>query len=105
MRYLTPHVILRKSIVAGVQHPNLARDMGLFLARCLFRGSCLSLSGAEARADMTLFAGNVELSDITRTSSFPTPISPPPATSTPRASSPGSRPCGRTGTSRWPRRR
>ncbi len=73
MRYLTPHVILRKSIVAGVSHPNLARDMGLFLARSLFRGSCLSLSGAEARADMALFAGNVELSDITENLVFSDP--------------------------------
>ncbi len=32
MRYLFPHVILRKSVVAGRQHPKLARDMGLFLA-------------------------------------------------------------------------
>jgi 5-methylthioribose kinase len=73
MRYLTPHVILRKSIVAGVQHRNLARDMGLFLARSLFRGSCLSLSGAKARADMALFAGNVELSDITENLVFSDP--------------------------------
>lgn len=73
MRYLTPHVILRKSIVAGVTHPHLARDMGLFLARSLFRGSCLSLSGAEARADMALFAGNVELSDITENLVFSDP--------------------------------
>jgi 5-methylthioribose kinase len=73
MRYLTPHVILRKSIVAGVLHPNLARDMGLFLARSLFRGSCLSLSGAAARADMALFAANAELSDITETLVFSDP--------------------------------
>lgn len=73
MRYLSPHVILRKSIVAGTIHPNLARDMGLFLARSLFRGSCLSLTGAQARADMALFAANVELSDITENLVFSDP--------------------------------
>ena len=73
MRYLTPHVILRKSIVAGIRHPNLARDMGLFLARSLFRGSCLALSGAQARAEMALFAANVELSDITENLVFSDP--------------------------------
>ncbi len=73
MRYLTPHVILRKSIVAGVRHPVLARDMGLFLARSLFRGSALSLSGAAVRADMALFAANAELSDITENLVFSDP--------------------------------
>jgi 5-methylthioribose kinase len=73
MRYLTPHVILRKSIVAGVQHPNLARDMGLFLARTLFRGSALSLSGAEVKAEMALFAQSVELADITENLVFSDP--------------------------------
>lgn len=73
MRYLSPHVILRKSIVAGVKHPRLARDMGIFLARSLFKGSCLSLTGAEARAEMGLFAANVELSDITENLVFSDP--------------------------------
>ncbi|MFN4158054.1 MAG: S-methyl-5-thioribose kinase [Gemmobacter sp.] len=73
MRYLSPHVILRKSIVAGVQHPNLARDMGLFLARTLFRGSNLSMAAAEAKADLALFADNVALADITENLVFSDP--------------------------------
>ncbi len=73
MRYLAPHVILRKSVVAGVQHPNLARDMGLFLARSLFRGSNLSMNAAGAKADMALFLGNVELADITENLVFSDP--------------------------------
>ena len=73
MRYLSPHVILRKSIVAGTQHPNLAHDMGLFLARTLFRGSNLSLPAPEAKADLALFADNVALCDITENLVFTDP--------------------------------
>lgn len=73
MRYLAPHVILRKSIVRGVTHPKLARHMGAFLARSLFRGSALSLSGQQLRADMALFAGNHALADITENLVFSDP--------------------------------
>ena len=73
MQYLSPHVILRKSIVAGVVHPNLARDMGQFLARSLFRGSNLSLPPAKAKADMALFAANAALADITENLVFSEP--------------------------------
>jgi len=73
MRFLSPHVILRKSIVAGVTHPNLARDMGLYLARTLFRGSNLSMTAADAKADLALFAGNAALADITENLVFSDP--------------------------------
>ncbi len=73
MRCLSPHVILRKSVIAGVEHPNLARDMGLFLARTLFRGSNLSLPAGQAKADLALFAGNVALADITENLVFSDP--------------------------------
>jgi 5-methylthioribose kinase len=73
MRYLALHVILRKSIVRGVEHPNLARHMGVFLARSLFRGSALSLSGKRLREDMALFAANHALADITENLVFSDP--------------------------------
>jgi len=73
MRYLSPHVILRKSVIRGDTHPNLARDMGLFLARTLFRGSNLSLPAPEAKADLALFADNVALCDITENLVFTDP--------------------------------
>lgn len=73
MRYLSPHVILRKSIVKGVEHPHLARHMGVFLARSLFRGSALSLSGRALREDMGLFAANHALADITENLVFSDP--------------------------------
>lgn len=73
MRFLSPHVILRKSVVAGKKHPDLANHMGLFLARTLFRGSNLSLPAAQARADLALFADNVALCGITEALVFTDP--------------------------------
>ncbi len=73
MRYLHPHVILRKSIVSGVVHPALAGHMGVFLARSLFRGSNLSMPADQAKADMALFAGNGALADITENLVFSDP--------------------------------
>ncbi len=73
MRYLSPHVILRKSIVRGVEHPQLARHVGAFLARSLFRGSALSLSGKVLRSEMALFAENHALADVTENLVFSDP--------------------------------
>jgi 5-methylthioribose kinase len=73
MEHLAPHRILRKSIVAGDAHPLLARHIGLFLARSLFRGSALSLTGSAFRADMALFAANHALADITESLVFTDP--------------------------------
>ena len=73
MRHLTPHVIFRKSVVRGVVHPNIGRDMGLFVARTLFGNSALALNGTAVRSDMALFAGNTALSDITENLVFSDP--------------------------------
>lgn len=73
MRYLNPHVILRKSLKAGIEHPRLPEHLGLFLARTLFRGSDLHMDTAKRKADLALFAGNVELCDITENLVFSDP--------------------------------
>jgi 5-methylthioribose kinase len=73
MDYLSPHVILRRALIEGRQLPDLARHMGLFMARTLFRGSDLSMDTAERKADLALFAGNVELCDITESLVFSDP--------------------------------
>ena len=73
MEYLTPHVILRRALIAGQKFPNIARDLGLFMARTLFRGSDLSMNAAARKADLALFAGNAELCDITETLVFSDP--------------------------------
>jgi 5-methylthioribose kinase len=73
MEFLTPHVILRKWLMAGKRHDTLAGTMGRFCARTLFRGSDLSMDTAKRKADVALFVQNVELNDITETLVFTDP--------------------------------
>jgi 5-methylthioribose kinase len=73
MEFFTPHVILRQSLMAGKTHDGLARTLGLYCARTLFRGSDLSMDTAKRKSDVALFAGNVELCDITETLIFSDP--------------------------------
>ncbi len=73
MEFLSPHVILRQSMMAGVRHDGLAQAMGLFCAQTLFRGSDLSMETARRKADLALFADNVELCDITENLVFSDP--------------------------------
>ncbi|TPN40849.1 S-methyl-5-thioribose kinase [Mesorhizobium sp. B2-3-3] len=73
MEYLSPHIILRRALIEGRQLPNIARDIGLFMARTLFRGSDLSMTARDRKADLALFADNVELCDITENLVFSDP--------------------------------
>ncbi|MGB8812323.1 MAG: S-methyl-5-thioribose kinase [Paracoccaceae bacterium] len=73
MEYLDEHVILRQSLMAGRRHAGLGRMLGQFCARTLFRGSDLSMKTAMRKADLALFAGNVELCDITEALVFTDP--------------------------------
>lgn len=73
MEYLTPHIILRQALIEGRQLPRIGRDLGLFVARTLFRGSDLSMKAGDRKADLALFAGNVELCDITENLVFTDP--------------------------------
>jgi len=73
MEFLSPHVILRHALMAGKKHPGLARRMGEFCARTLFRGSDLCMDTARRKADAALFLDNVELCDITENLVFSDP--------------------------------
>jgi 5-methylthioribose kinase len=73
MEYLSPHIILRKALIEGRQLPNIARDLGLFMARTLFRGSDLSMKARDRKEDLALFADNAELCDITENLVFTDP--------------------------------
>jgi 5-methylthioribose kinase len=73
MDYLTPHVILRRGLIAGQQLPKVAQDLGKYLARTLFRGSDLAMETRQKKADVALFSGNVELCDITENLVFSDP--------------------------------
>lgn len=73
MEFLTPHIILRHGLVAGKSYAALGLRLGQFCARTLFRGSDLAMKTAEKKADMALFADNVELCDITENLVFSDP--------------------------------
>ncbi|MER9232407.1 S-methyl-5-thioribose kinase [Mesorhizobium sp. M0622] len=73
MEYLSPHIILRRALIEGRQLPNIAKDIGLFMARTLFRGSDLSMAAKDRKADLALFSDNVELCDITENLVFSDP--------------------------------
>ncbi|MER9680011.1 S-methyl-5-thioribose kinase [Mesorhizobium sp. M0184] len=73
MEYLSPHIILRRALIEGRQLPNIATDIGLSMARTLFRGSDLHMATKDRKADLALFADNVELCDITENLVFSDP--------------------------------
>jgi len=73
MEFFTPHIILRHSLMAGTKHNGLAKALGRFCARTLFRGSDLSMDAAKRKADVALFVDSVELCDITETLVFSDP--------------------------------
>jgi 5-methylthioribose kinase len=64
MECLTPHVILRRGMTAGLRYPRFAEDMSDYLARTLFFTSSLALPAAEKKRKMALFCGNIELCRI-----------------------------------------
>ena len=73
MERLHPHVILRGQFMAGRQVAGLGEALGRFCARTAFRGSDLCMAAGEKKADTALFAGNVELCDITENLVFTDP--------------------------------
>ena len=73
MEYLSPHVILRYKMVAGERVEGLGAFLGTHCARMAFRGSELHLASAEKKADVALFAGNVEIPAITEALVFTDP--------------------------------
>ncbi|GLK72319.1 S-methyl-5-thioribose kinase [Ancylobacter dichloromethanicus] len=74
MEHLRPHVILRKGLMAGERFPLMAGQLGRYLARTLFRGSDWAMETARRKADLALFAGNVELCGITEDLFFTDPF-------------------------------
>jgi 5-methylthioribose kinase len=74
IEYLQPHVVLRRQLIAGEFLPRLAPELGVYLARALFRGSDLCMPTAQLKADVALFLGNTELTGITEDLVFTDPF-------------------------------
>ena len=73
MERLQPHIILRHHLMAGQVVEGLGAFMGRFCAQTAFRGSDLSMTAPDKKSDVALFAGNVELCDITENLVFTDP--------------------------------
>lgn len=73
MEYLHPHTILRRKLINGERVVRLGEIIGQFCARTAFRGSELSLSSPEKKADVGLFSGNVAIPAITESLVFTDP--------------------------------
>jgi 5-methylthioribose kinase len=73
MEYLSPHVIMRKGLIRGIEYPRFAADIAEFLAATLFNTSVLAGSAAAHKRRIELFARNVELCRITEDLIFTDP--------------------------------
>lgn len=73
MEFLGSHRILRQKLVGGERVEGLGTSLGDFCARTAFRGSELSMVSEAKKADVALFAGNVEIPAITEALVFTDP--------------------------------
>jgi len=65
MECLSPHTILRQGLIAGRRYPNVARDIGEYIARACFFTSDFARPFEHKMDGMALFAGNKSLVRIT----------------------------------------
>ncbi len=73
MEYLTPHVILRKGLIQGLELPVFARDLGRFLANTLLKTSAYWLTAEAKKAKTALFLGNTAMCKISEDLIFDEP--------------------------------
>ncbi len=73
MEHLSPHIILRKGLIAGTVYPHLAEHVAQLLAETLFKTSDLHLAAAEKKQRMKFFCDNTELCRITEELIFTDP--------------------------------
>lgn len=74
MEFLTPHVIMRKGLIDGVEFPRFAETLAEFMAQSLFKTSDLYLPAAEKKKQMAVFCANTELCRITEDLVFTDPF-------------------------------
>jgi 5-methylthioribose kinase len=65
MERLYPHIILRQGLIAGRRYPNVARDIGEYVARACFFTSDLACPFERKMDGIALFAANKALLRIT----------------------------------------
>ncbi|WP_428376830.1 S-methyl-5-thioribose kinase [Lichenicoccus sp.] len=65
MERLSPHLILRRGLIARIRYPRMAADVGRFVARACFATSALARRFEAVMDDIALFARNQTLTRIT----------------------------------------
>jgi 5-methylthioribose kinase len=65
MECLSPHIILRQGLIAGRRYPQVARDIGAYIARAGFLTSDFARPFEDKMDGIALFARNKELVRIT----------------------------------------
>ncbi|MFZ5672876.1 MAG: S-methyl-5-thioribose kinase [Pseudomonadota bacterium] len=73
MEYLSPHIIMRKGLIRGVEYPLFAGHIAEFMAQSLFNTSALAVPAAAHKQRIAAFAGNTELCKITEDLVFTDP--------------------------------
>lgn len=76
MERLSPHVILRHGLIAARRYPNVARDIGEYVARAGFFTSDFARPFERKLDELALFAGNRELIRISVDLIFADPYRP-----------------------------
>jgi len=61
MERLSPHIILRRGLIAGRRYPTLGESVGRFIARATFWSSDLGLAFEHKMRTLQLFSGNTAL--------------------------------------------
>jgi 5-methylthioribose kinase len=73
MEYLTPHIIMRKGLIQGIEYPLFASHIAEFMAQTLFNTSVLATSAAVHKRRIWTFVDNIELCKITEDLVFTDP--------------------------------
>ena len=73
MEYLSPHIIMRKGLIRGIEYPLFAGHIAEFMAQTLFNTSMLASKAAEHKRRIWAFADNTELCKITEDLVFTDP--------------------------------
>jgi 5-methylthioribose kinase len=73
MEYLSPHLIMRKGLIRGIEYPLFASHIAEFMAQTLFNTSPLATTGPEHKRRIWSFADNTDLCKITEDLVFTDP--------------------------------
>ncbi|WP_119270937.1 S-methyl-5-thioribose kinase [Taklimakanibacter deserti] len=73
MEYLSPHIIMRKGLIRGIEYPLFASHIAEFMAQTLFNTSPLATTASDHKRRIWAFADNIELCKITEDLVFTDP--------------------------------